>query len=52
LRLTREAQHVHAPSRPGRSEQQRRIDRWIAGGFIAALYLLVALAGVAIVVRV
>jgi hypothetical protein len=51
VQLTRETERLHALSRPGRNRQQRRIDRWIAGGFIAALYLLVALAGVAIVVR-
>jgi hypothetical protein len=32
--------------------RQRPAGRWIAGGFIAALYLVVAFAGVAIVVQV
>jgi hypothetical protein len=44
-------QHLSAAQVSWGREQQRRIDRWIAGGFIAAVYLLIAFAGVAIVVR-
>ena len=50
--LTCEGQHVPAVSGSGGSARQRPIGRWISGGFIAALYLVVAFAGIAIVVRV
>ena len=51
-RLTCDGQRVHAVSRSGGSARQPPVGRWIAGGFIAALYALVAFAGIAIVVRV
>ena len=44
--------HVPAISSSGASARQRPIGRWLSGGCIAALYLLVAFAGIAIVVRV
>jgi hypothetical protein len=50
-RLT-DRQHVDALSGSAGSARQRPAGRWIAGGFIAALYLVVAFAGVAIVVEV
>jgi len=49
VQITRDG-HVHAVSRFAESAPQRPIDRWIAGGFIGALYLLTAFAGIAIVV--
>ena len=51
VQLTRDGQQVRARARSGEGTQQRHIDRWIAGGFIGALYLLTACAGIAIVVR-
>ena len=50
--VTGEAQHVLAASSSCASARQRPIGRWVSGGFIAGLYLLVAFAGIAIVVRV
>ena len=50
--LTCTGQHVPAISDSGASARQRPLGRWVSGGFIAALYLLVAFAGIAIVVRV
>jgi hypothetical protein len=44
--------HVDSLSGSAGSARQRPAGRWIAGGFVAALYLLVAFAGVAIVVQV
>jgi hypothetical protein len=44
--------HVPTVSGSGASARQRPIGRWVSGGFITALYLLVAFAGIAIVVRV
>ena len=49
--LTRAGQHLPAVSGSGGSARQRPIDRCVSGGFIAGLYLLVAFAGIAIVVR-
>ena len=51
VQLTRDGQQVHAVSRFGERVQQRPIDRWIAAGFIGALYLLTAFAGIAIVAQ-
>ena len=48
--LTRE-QHVHSVVSSGESARHLSIDRWISHGFIAALYLLIALVEIAIVVR-
>jgi hypothetical protein len=48
-RLTRDRQD--SGSRRTDNAQQRPFNQWLASGFIAALYLLVALAGAAIVVR-
>jgi hypothetical protein len=48
----RDPLHVEALSGSAGSARQRPAGRWIAGGFIAALYLVVAFAGIAIVVRV
>jgi len=45
-------QHVDALSDSAVSARQRPAGRWIAGGCVAALYLLVAFAGIAIVVQV
>ena len=45
-------QQVDALASSGGRARQRPAARWIAGGFIAALYLLVAFAGIAIVVQV
>ena len=50
-RLT-ERRHVDALSGSAASARQRPAGRWIAGGCIAALYLVVAFAGIAIVVQV
>ena len=50
--LTCEGQHLPAVSGSGGSPRQRPIGRWVSGSFIAALYLVVAFAGIAIVVRV
>jgi hypothetical protein len=50
-RLT-DRQQVDALSGSVASARQQPGSRWIAGGFIAALYLVVAFAGVAIVVQV
>jgi hypothetical protein len=50
-RLT-DRQHEDAPCGSAGSARQRPAGRLIAGGFIAALYLVVAFAGVAIVVQV
>lgn len=44
--------HVDALSGSAGSARQRPAGRWIAGGFVAAFYLLVAFAGIAIVVQV
>ena len=51
VQVARNGQHAQAVSRSGEGAPQRPIHRWIAGGFIAALYLLTAFAGIAIVVR-
>jgi hypothetical protein len=48
--LVRE-QHVHAVVSSGGSARHPSIERWISHGFIAALYLLIAVAEIAIVVR-
>jgi hypothetical protein len=50
VRLTREAQHEDPASCNDASAQERPIDRWIERGFIAALYVLIALAWIAIAV--
>jgi hypothetical protein len=50
--LTCAGQYGPAVSGFDGSARQRPIARWVSGGFIAALYLLVAFAGIAIVVRV
>ena len=50
--LTCEGQHVPAVPGSGGNARQLPIGRWVSGSFIAALYLLVAFAGIAIVVRV
>jgi len=47
-RLT-DRQQVDALANCAGKTRQRPARRWIAGGFIAALYLLVAFAGIAIV---
>jgi len=52
VQSTRDGQRVRARARSDGNARQRPIDRWIAAGFIGALYLLVAFAGLAIVVRV
>lgn len=44
-------QHVHAVVSSGGSPRHPSIERWISRGFIAALYLLIAVAEIAIVVR-
>ena len=52
-RLTCTGQHVPAVfAGSGASARQRPTRRWVSGGAIAALYLLVAFAGIAIVLRV
>ena len=48
--LARE-QHVHPVVSSGGSARQPSIERWVSRGFIAALYLLIAVAEIAIVVR-
>lgn len=48
--LTRE-QHKHTVVSSGETARHPSIDRWISRGFISALYLLIALAQIAIVVR-
>ena len=51
--LTCTGRHVAAVSDgPAASARQRPIRRWVSGGAIAALYLLVTFAGIAIAVRV
>jgi hypothetical protein len=46
----RPSRHVDAVSGSGGSAQERPIERWIARVFIAALFLLVAIALIGIVV--
>lgn len=51
VRLTRAGRHVRAASSSTGNARQRLIDRWIPGGFIAALYVLIVFVEIAIVVR-
>jgi hypothetical protein len=50
VRLTGEGPSAYAASGSG-GTRQRPIGHWLASGFVAALYLLVAFAGIAIVVQ-
>jgi hypothetical protein len=51
VRLARARQQLRALSSSTATARERRIDRWIPGAFIAALYLVIAFVEIVILVR-